>query len=362
MGFFARWRAKRALKKSIKNVKKNPCPINTVALMDSYLNLGMLEEAYAVGKQAMELYPMSAAVNALLRKMFKMKYDEQIRSLREKLRVQPLPTVYTMLAEIYSDMGETEKAIELCREAIEKFPDYEGAYLMVGKIRYNRFLEEGSAKDGCEAVDNFEKAVKLNTSNHKALLRLGELYLELGMPRRAIDKLRMAQMRRPDDEQVAALLKSAQEMAPERDDDVEGHFNELCERKRAARQAEILLRFSIEELNKIFSHLEDLPSGYIIVAITPDGRRLASHSFRHIIDEQRVILCVKSIFESTNDACQRMDIGGLRRAVFVGSTIQLHIFRFDDMVVALLADAKAGQKVVSEYIDNLIDKKLYVTA
>ncbi|MCX7704374.1 MAG: hypothetical protein N2234_09840 [Planctomycetota bacterium] len=361
MGFWARWRAKRALKRAARNVKKNPNPTNAAALIDAYLNLGMLEEAYTVGKQAMELYPLSATVNSALRRMFRAKYDEQVRSLRDKIRVQPSPTAYAMLAEIYNEMGETEKTIELCREALEKFPDYEGSYLILGRIRYNRLLEEGCPHDGVEAVENFEKAVKLNNSNYKTLLRLGALYLELMMPRRAVDKLKMAQMRRPDDQEIAALLKTAQEMAPERDDDIEQHFKELCERKRAARESEILLRFSIEELNNIFSHLGELPSGYIIVAITPDGRRLASHTFRHIIDEQRVILCVKSIFESADDACKKMDIGGLRRAVFVGATIQLHMFRFDDMVVALLADAKAGTKAVSEYIDALIDKELYAT-
>lgn len=362
MGLFARWRAKRALKRAIRRIKRNPCPLNTVILIKAYMNLGMLDEACSVGKQALELYPMSPSVIDTVRKMLRARYEDQTRQLRAKLRTSPSPTAYAMLAEIYNEMGETEKTLELCREAMEKFPDYEGAYLIEGKIRYNRFLEEDLPKDGAYAVERFEKAVKLNSNNHKALLRLGELYLDLDMPRRAIDKLRMAQARRPDDERIKELLARAMDMPPERDDDVEEHFKVLCERRRAEREAEILLRFSIEELSNIFARLDELPGAYLAVAITLDGRRLASRIFRHIIDEQRTILCIKSIFEATDDSCKRMDIGGLRRAVFIGSTIQLHMFRFDDMVFALAVDAKVDPKVVSNYIDRVIDEKLYATS
>jgi len=360
MGFFARWRAKRRLKKAIAGVKRNPSPATTIALIEAYLSLGMLDEAYSVGKQALELYPMSVSVVETVRKMLHVKYDDQIKELRAKLRVSPSPTTYAMLAEIYSEMGETEKTLELCRESTQKFPDYEGAYLIEGRIRFNRYLEEDLPKDGASAVERFEKAVKLNSNNHKILLRLGELYLDLNMPRRAIDKLRMAQARRPDDERIAQLLAQAMDMAPERDDDVEERFKQLCERRRAERESEILLRFSIEELNRIFADLPDLPGAYLAIAITPDGRRLASRIFRNIMDEQRSILCVKSIFEASDDSCKRMDIGGLRRAVFIGSAIQLHMFRFDDMIFALVADAKLNSKLVAGYLNKVIDERLYV--
>jgi len=360
MGFFARWRARRRLKKAIVRVRRSPTPATTRALIEAYLDLGMLDEAYSVGKQALELYPMSLSIVEIVRKMLRVKYDDQIKELRARLRTNPSPIAYAMLAEIYSEMGETEKTLELCRESIEKFPDYEGAYLIEGRIRFNRYLEEDLPKDGACAVERFEKAIKLNSNNHKILLRLGELYLDLNMPRRAIEKLRMAQARRPGDERIEQLLAQAMDMTPERDDDVEEHFKELCERRRAERESEILLRFSIEELNRIFTNLADLPGAYLAVAITLDGRRLASRIFRNIMDEQRTILCVKSIFEASDDSCKRMDIGGLRRAVFIGSSIQLHMFRFDDMIFALVADAKLNSKVVADYLDKVIDEKLYV--
>lgn len=358
-GWIKRWKLKRALRRALKQVRKQPTPHNTAELIRCYMELEMFDEAEKVGRQAVQLYPLSSTIQEVMRRLKRLKYDDQIRHLRERIRVNPNPTSYAMLAELYRDLGETEKTLELCREAMQKFPTHEGVYLIVGTIRYERYLKNRHPKDGVAAVENLEKALKLNNSNYKVLRRLGKLYLELGMPKRAMEKLRAALSYTPDDSELMELVKKAREMPPETDDDVEEYFKAFYERYRRQAESEVLLRFTLEELNTIFSHLPDLEGAYLIIAITKDGRLLASRQFAPGIEEKTAIACMKNIFDAADDACLRMDIGPFVRGIFSGKHVRLHMFRFDDMLVGLFAYAKTHKRTVEQYLDRLIEEEFY---
>jgi len=358
-GFLKRWKLKKAMKRALKSVRRAPHPRNTAELIRCYMELGMLEEAEKVGRQAVQLYPLSSTIQEVMRRLKHLKYDEEIRRLRERIKANPNPTSYAMLAELYRDLGETEKTLELCREAMEKFPTHEGVYLIVGSIRYERYLKNRHPKDGVGAVENFEKALKLNNSNYKVLKKLGQLYLELGMPKKAMEKLRAAQIHMPNEPELMELIKRAREMPPETDDDVEEHFKALYERYRQQAESEVVLRFSLEELNAIFARLPHLEGAYLLMAITKDGRRLASRQFAPGIDENVAIKCMKSIFDVADDACFRMDIGPFVRGIFSGKHVRIHMFRFDDMLIGLFAYAKAHKRTMEQYLDSLIEEELY---
>ena len=358
-GFLKRWGLKRALRKALKRVKMEPSPANTAELISCYVDLGMLDEAEDVGKQAKELYPLSVKVNDSVRKLHLLKYDGEIRRLRSRLKEQASPTSYAMLAELYNEIGETEKALEICREAVDKFPNYEGIYLVVGKIRYNRFLQEGLPRDGVEAVENFEKAVKLNNANYKTMVRLGRLYLDLGLADRAAARLNSALIHAPGDEEATELLRRASEMPPPEEEDLEECFKRLCEARRAEEDSEIILRFGLDELNEMIAHLEPAPGVHMVVAITKDGRRLASKAFDGTLQEEAALTCARQIYSAANDSCERMDIGRFVRGIFAGKKLQVHMIRFDDMIVALFADGRAHRRIIEQYLDRFIDDELY---
>jgi len=358
-GFLRRWKLKRALKRALKEVRSAPNPRNTAHLMQCYMDLGMFEEAENVGRQARKLYPLSATVKETMRRLKRIKYDQQIRQLRERIRRNPNPTSYAMLAELYRDIGETEKTLELCREAMHNFPTHEGVYLIVGAIRYERYLKNRHPKDGVAAVENFEKALKLNNSNYKVLRCLGQLYLELGMPRKAMEKLRSALSYMPNEPQLMEMVKQAREMPPESDDDVEEHFKALYERYKQQAESQVVLRFGLDELNAIFARLPDLEGAYLLVAMTKDGRRLASRQFAQGIDENVALRCMKAIFDVTNDACLRMDIGPFVRGIFTGKTVRIHMFRFDDMLVGLFVYAKVHKRTAEQFLNDLIEEEFY---
>jgi tetratricopeptide (TPR) repeat protein len=359
LGFFARWKAKRELKKAIKRVKKHPSPMAAADLIEKYISVGQLDNAGLMAKQSLEYYPASPGIRESYRLFKKAKYQEEIRGLTQQIKERPNPSAYAMLAELYGEIGETDKTLDICREAIRKFPDYEGTYLIVGKIRYRRYREEGLPRDGTLAVEFFEKALKLNAKNYKTLMQLGELYLELGMPKKALDKFKAVQYFAPEDERARELLAYAEGQPPETVTDVEDRFKELKEKRDAENVERRTSRFSIEELEVKLNDFQVFEGLYAVVITTPNGRQLASRIEWEELNEETLRNAISSIFRGADDSALRMDIGGFEQGIISSQHYLLNVFKFENLVCAVAVSAQIRPEVVQAAVDSFIDECLY---
>ena len=361
MGFIARWKAKRELKKAIRRVKKHPSPKAAADLIEKYLVAGQLENATIMAKQSLEYYPASPSIQESYRLFKKSKYQGEIRKLTQQVKDRPNPSAYAMLAELYGEIGETDKTLDICRKAIRKFPDYEGTYLIVGKIRYRRYREEGLPRDGMLAVEFFEKALKLNAKNYKTLMQLGEIYLELGMPVKAVEKFKGVLYFAPEDQRSKELLNYAQTLPPEGDTDVEDRFKEL----KAQRDAQMVerrgSRFPIEELEAKLQNFTVFDGLYAVVITTPKGRKLASRIETPQLDEEAVREAVAAIFRGAENSAQRMDIGGFEQGITSGQHYHMNLFKFENLVCAVLASSQVKLDTVQIAVDSFIDDCLYAS-
>jgi tetratricopeptide (TPR) repeat protein len=361
LGFFARWKAKRELKKAIKRVKKHPSPRAAGDLIEKYLAVGQLENATIMAKQSLEYYPASPSIRESYRLFKKAKYQEEIRKLTQQIRERPNPSAYAMLAELYGEIGETDKTLDICREAIRKFPDYEGTYLIVGKIRYRRYREEGLPHDGMLAVEFFEKALGLNSKNYKTLMQLGEIYLELGLPAKAVDKFKGVLYFAPEDERAKELLQYAQGQPPEADADIEDQFKALKAQRDTQMVERRTSRFSIEELETKLENFRAFDGLYAVVITTANGRKLASRIEVTELEEELTRKSVADIFEAANDSALRMDIGGFEQGVISGQHYITNLFKFENLVCAVLASSQVKPETVQAAIDTFVDDTLYAS-
>jgi tetratricopeptide (TPR) repeat protein len=361
LGFFARWKAKRDLKKAIKRVKKNPSPRAAADLIEKYISAGQLDNASLMAKQSLEYYPASPCIQDSFRLFKKAKYQEEIRRLTQQIKERPNPSAYGMLAELYGEIGETDKTLDICREAIRKFPDYEGTYLIVGKIRYRRYREEGLPRDGLLAVEFFEKALKLNAKNYKTLMQLGEIYLELGMPAKSTEKFKSVTYFAPEDERAKELLEYAQTLPPETDADIEDHFKELKEQRDAEKVERRTSRFSIEELEAKLAEFEPFEGFLAVMITTSNGRQLASRLESPQLDEEAVRNAVSAAFRAADDSSLRMDIGGFEQGIVSGQHFMMNIFKFENLVCAVLASAQIKPDIVQAAVDTFVDDVLYAS-
>jgi tetratricopeptide (TPR) repeat protein len=93
--------------------------------------------------------------------------------------------VYVCHAISYSDAGETDKAIEKYKEAINVEPQAPNAYILLGNIY-------AAQKKHLEALDCYKKASELQPENAKTYTFIGNTYFMLNDLENAIYTYRSA--------------------------------------------------------------------------------------------------------------------------------------------------------------------------
>lgn len=81
-------------------------------------------------------------------------------------------------AEKYDEIGQYEKGIEILNQAIEKDPEYIGAYI-------NRGAYKSSLKNYESAISDYKKVLKLDSKNTLATYNIGNSYRQSGNLKKA---------------------------------------------------------------------------------------------------------------------------------------------------------------------------------
>ena len=81
-------------------------------------------------------------------------------------------------AEKYDEIGQYEKGIEILNQAIEKDPEYLGAYI-------NRGAYKSSLEDYESAISDYQKVLKLDPKNTLATYNIGNSYRQSGNLKKA---------------------------------------------------------------------------------------------------------------------------------------------------------------------------------
>ena len=98
-----------------------------------------------------------------------------------------IPKIYMKLAEEAAEASEFDAAIESCRKAVEtstEFNNNDDVYSKAEALIPQVYMAKGSAminaKNFAEAVNAFKEVVAADTTNTKALMRLGQSYVGTG--------------------------------------------------------------------------------------------------------------------------------------------------------------------------------------
>jgi adenylate cyclase len=143
-----------------KNVEKALALNDSIDLTHSllgwiYLFKRQHEEAIKAGERAIELNPNGAEAHALLAfiLIFSDKIELAIKLLERAFRLNPIPrsNYYDFLAWAYFNIGQYEKAIEVCEKAISGNPDYMPVYLQLA-ASYSSLYRPEEARKAVEEV------------------------------------------------------------------------------------------------------------------------------------------------------------------------------------------------------------------
>ncbi len=98
--------------------------------------------------------------------------SEELTSLLERFEKAPDSRLFAPLADAYRKNGDIDRAIELCENGINTYPDYASAHVILGKCYYDKGATE-------RARAEFQRVLELDSENLVALKFMGDiLYAE----------------------------------------------------------------------------------------------------------------------------------------------------------------------------------------
>jgi tetratricopeptide (TPR) repeat protein len=133
-----------------------------------YYRQGRKDEAAKTLEKAISLNPKDTCPYDQLGRMHYDlgQYAESIEAFRQEIKLQPSSVAYHFLGNGYYFTEKLDDAVAAYREAIRLTPNYEEAYLELGKV-YNRLGRHG------DAIDSYQHALKIQPDNVIAHVGLG---------------------------------------------------------------------------------------------------------------------------------------------------------------------------------------------
>jgi tetratricopeptide (TPR) repeat protein len=116
--------------------------------------------------------------------------------------------VSSLIADIYVEAGQVDRALRSLQRAIEQ-AETTGDRQALGSLFVKLGLLQRSLGREADAAASFERATKVDAGSWEAQYNLGVSLLEAGQTREALNPLQTAESLAPDDGQVALALASA---------------------------------------------------------------------------------------------------------------------------------------------------------
>lgn len=329
MGLFDNLKLKRELERLEEAVRKSPSPANYCALIKKYRDSeekDKAEKALFWAQQGIEQFPDADDVFELYFRLRKTEVQKEIETLTQVIQTRPTPVAYAQLAEIYKDLREEETALKYCRQAIQKFPQDDSPYLIIGQLRLRRFYKDYIAKDGHLALENLEKASQINSRNYKSLLSMAKLYLQIGALTKARQKLKNILLFAPEDGDVKNLIELSTKIPKPAHEDVD-ILLQIVEQERKlyhyldTTQQESVSSPPVEEIVQALESCQNIlekNAGILCLLICDKDGNLISHYAREGADFNTYYEVASSIFQNVQDSSRQMDFGRFQRGQIEG--------------------------------------------
>jgi len=127
--------------------------------------------------------------------------DERIAKCQKILDTDPNSQIFAALADAYRKKGVFQKALEICKNGLEKHADYSSAYIVLVKI----FIDQGNYE---EADRQLHKAIAAGGRTRSVDVLQSEILVKLGQKNKAKTILEKLYKSDPLNDTVKNLLMS----------------------------------------------------------------------------------------------------------------------------------------------------------
>ena len=329
--------------------KWNSCKTPPVAedLARALLDKENLDEALRVLKEAYRLFPRAERIRSYYHHTLRLKSSQEIRQLRQAIASDGRPEVYARLAELYRYLGRFEEALEVARGGTEKFPNFSGNYLAIGRIHYTRFLKTASARDGRQAAENLLKAYELDPQNFKTLFHLVKLFLTVGDSSQAEKYLETLSNLVPGDSRVTELWEKLKEVKEKQREGPVDCFSRY-EAQKLGRKAvfpggELRTR---EELEPVLDEIASLNGVLEVHVVNSNGELISSK--RNPSDRPSFQPVVQGMLQTARVNSRRMSIGAFVNAVLSCSNVKIFLRDLEGNGMAVVGESGVREDLIQK--------------
>ena len=366
MGLWSDFKANRELSEARRQTQRARSPYSISQFIDKCIEFQRYDEALAEAERGRSEFPESESLNEAYKRLIRARCADDLRASRDEVRKTPGPKAYYKLACLYKEMRDLDQAVDLARKGVELYPNFEGNYIVLADIRYERFQRDLRATDGLQAVELFEKAVDLNRENYRLLFQLAEIYQAIGARTKALEKVQMIMDFAPDDRKALELLDRLRAMKPSRVDDLKEILSDFERRTGGGtvmQSGVLATRYTRnpEHLARKLPVLEDrLGSGFQrVVVLGPSSELLACYPGGP--EENRgAAEVLKKIFRAAIECSLRMDISTFEKGFIESTEGYTYLMVVDRLQVAVLCSSKAKKERIQDEVHRFLEHELYV--
>jgi tetratricopeptide (TPR) repeat protein len=368
MGWFGDFKAGRAVESARSDMMRARSPYAVAQFVERCLDLKALDPALDEAEKGLKEFPQSESLLEAYKHLIRVKCDDDLKVYRHEVKTQPSPKAYYRLACLYKEMRDYDQAIDLARRGVDLYPEFEGNYIVLGDIRYERFQRDLRASDGLVAIELFEKASDLNHENYRLLFQLAEIYQAIGARELAIEKLNAILAFAPDDANSLKLLDAVQRMKPSKAKTLKDILQEFERRAathtgaRNAGQMGILgQRYTRnpDHLARKLRSLERIEGFNRAIVLGPAGEVLASYPGGP--DENRKHAeALQGMFEAAIDCSLRMDISTFEKGFFESPGGYTYTLMVDRLRFGILCGSNAKKDKILNEAYRFVEHDLYI--
>jgi predicted regulator of Ras-like GTPase activity (Roadblock/LC7/MglB family)/Tfp pilus assembly protein PilF len=328
-------------------------PQQYVGLVEKFMAVDDAPAAAEVARLAMKRFPDAEQVQQAFQNVRRLELQGQIQQLQKAIAAGRAGAgEYERLAVIYNqELGNKNKAYEAARDGLNRYKKAAGLHLLCGQIRMERYRDDSLANDWMEAREHLQRAIELNPSATMARLHLAQLYVMAGLHGSAkpiVDQLR-AEAATEEVERLAGVIAAAPPDDPSVDLETRlGRLEKGREVKvepggggEAVRAAGQVPKNVLEAYVKRLEKIDGFKAAGIL---TVEGTPLAvSCRVREL--QEGFIELIRSVYEASESASHRMDIGSFVNGEIDTPRGTLSVSESNELVLGILAGepAKATQ-------------------
>jgi tetratricopeptide (TPR) repeat protein len=368
MGWLSDFKVGRQIEAARAEMNRARSPYSVAQFVERCIELKALEVSLEEAEKGLKEFPSSEKLLDAYKHLIRVKCDDDLKVYRHEVKTQPSPKAYYRLACLYKEMRDYDQAIELARKGVDLYPEFEGNYIVLGDIRYERFQRDLRASDGLVAIELFEKAADLNHENYRLLFQLAEIFQAVGARDLAAEKLNAILAFAPDDANALKLLDTVQRMKPSKQKvlkEILQDFERRASTHTGARNAGAMgmlgQRYTRnpDHLARKLRSLERIEGFSRGIVLGPAGEVLASYPGGPDENKKQAD-ALKDMFDASIECCLRMDISTFDKGFLESPGGYTYVLMVDRLRFGILCGPNSKKDKIVDEVYRFIEHDLYL--